>query len=178
MSAQIGQKDDFADVDDLLEETKVYGASTNSKLLGYVWGRGPISVGRGGRNGGGAGTGLRNPYGPLHDMPKSHRKAILDRAKEADLIEFIADDELGKGYVITERGIEFIRDRYSCKHCGGDVVPDAYERGIGGRHCSASRTDVVWVCRDGCDAFDHDGGDFDADTPWLDAGAEIKEAKP
>lgn len=170
--AQQVTADDFADVDDLLEETKVYSASANSKLLRHVWGRGPVGVGRGGRSGGGAGTGLRNPYGPLHDMPKSHRKAILDRAKEAGLIEFIEDDELGNGYVITERGIEYVRDRYSCKHCGGDVVPDTYERGIGGRFCSASRTAVMWVCRDGCDAFDHDGGEFDADAPWLDAEGE------
>lgn len=84
------------------------------KLLRNSHYKGPIVEGEGGRGG----HGLRRRGYALAGMPSSHRKSVLRKATQLDLVVEVDD-----GYATTVRGSDLLRQMTVCEECGEREVP-------------------------------------------------------
>lgn len=105
--------------DDLPDDIRSHVSSTFDfpliqNLLTTTYYKGPIPEGEGGRGG----YGLRHRGHALMGMPSTHRKSVLRKAKDVELIT-----EFPEGYVTTPRGADLLQQMAICDDCGEREVP-------------------------------------------------------
>jgi hypothetical protein len=122
MAGTIDSEDDLAD-DIQSKVSSTFDLNFIRKLLRNSYYKGPIVEGEGGRGG----HGLRHRGYALAGMPSSHRKSVMRKATEVDLVV-----ELNNGYATTARGSSLLRQMTDCEECGEREVPTLMP--VGRRH--------------------------------------------